>query len=336
MTVTTADQPATIAAAPVGHAAETGLMHLPVSLFATVMGLGGFTLALTLGERTLGLPHIASVAVFILALATFVMVLAVYATKLLRHPDAVNGEWRHPVRLAFFPAISIGLLLLAAGAVEHLPAIAPALWIAGFSLQSVLTLAVIATWIGPRPFQLPQVGPAWFIPAVGNVVVPIAGVPLGFADLSWISFSAGMIFWLLLLALVFHRLVISEPLPPRLQPTLAILIAPPAVAFLSLIRLDPSADGAARLLGGMTFVFAAIVATQLPRMLKAPFSVAWWAMSFPLAALTLATMRYGEMIGQPWLVTVGQGLLALLTVLIAVLVVRTLRLVLRGDLLRAE
>lgn len=336
MTVTTADQPATVAAAPAGHAAETGLMHLPVSLFATVMGLGGFTLALTLGERTLGLPHIASVAVFILALATFAVVLAVYATKLVRYPNSVLGEWRHPMRLAFFPAISIGLLLLAAGAVEHLPAIAPTLWIAGFTLQSILTLAVIASWIGQRSYQLSQVGPAWFIPAVGNVVVPIAGVPLGFADVSWISFSAGLIFWLLLMGLVFQRLVIGEPLPSRLQPTLAILIAPPAVAYLSLIRLDPGAEGATRLLGGMAFVFAAVVATQLPRMLKAPFSVAWWAMSFPLAALTLATMRYGEMIGQPWLVAMGQGLLAALTVLIVVLVVRTLRLVMRGDLLRAE
>lgn len=335
MSSTLADQP-TAAAAPVDHGADTGLMHLPVSLFATVMGLGGFTLALTLGERTLGLPHVASVAVFMLALATFAVVLAAYATKLVRYPNAVLGEWRHPMRLAFFPAISIGLLLLAAGAVEHLPAIALALWVAGFALQSALTLAVIATWIGQRSFQLSQVGPAWFIPAVGNVVVPIAGVPLGFADLSWISFSAGLIFWLLLLALVFQRLVIAEPLPPRLQPTLAILIAPPAVAFLSLIRLDPDAEGFARMLGGMAFVFAAIVATQLLRMLKAPFSVAWWAMSFPLAALTLTAMRYGALIGQPWLVSVGHALLALLAVLIAVLVVRTLGLVLRGDLLRAE
>lgn len=51
---------------------------------------------------------------------------------------------------------------------------------------------------------------AWFIQVVGNVLVPVAGVPLGFVDVSWFFFSIGMFFWLILMTLVFNRMIFHQ------------------------------------------------------------------------------------------------------------------------------
>jgi tellurite resistance protein len=205
------------------------LAAVPVTLFTVVMGLCGLTLALRAGETAAGLAHLASGAAHVLTLAVFVAVALAYAAKALRHPRAVAAEWANPVSLAFFPAISIALLLFAIVMMGPAPEIARALWLMAVPVQLVLTLAVVSGWIGSRAFQHGHLTPAWFIPAVGNVIVAVAGVPLGHVEVSWFFASVGLIFWVVMLALVMNRLIFHDPLPERLQPTLVILIAPPAV-----------------------------------------------------------------------------------------------------------
>ena len=41
----------------------------------------------------------------------------------------------------------------------------------------------------------------WFIPVVGNIIVPIAGVDDAPAEVSWFFFSFGLIFWIALFTL---------------------------------------------------------------------------------------------------------------------------------------
>ena len=55
-----------------------------------------------------------------------------------------------------------------------LPWLARLVWIVGASLQLGLTLAVISGWIGHNPFLPLHISPAWFIPAVGNIVARMA------------------------------------------------------------------------------------------------------------------------------------------------------------------
>ncbi len=311
-----------------------GLAHLPIGVFATVMGLAGLTLAT---ER---MAHAASVlggaAVLLLALtiAVYLGLLVLYGLKLARHPDKVVEEWRHPVRLAFFPAVTIGLLLIATALQPHLPGLAEPLWLLGALAHLAAMLAVVTSWIAATHFEPPHVNPAWFIPAVGNVLVPLAGVPAGWIELSWFFLAIGLLFWLVLLTLVFNRLVFHHPLPAQLLPTLAILVAPPAVSFLAWVKLvgEPGAFG--RMLYATAVLFAAIVALQLPRLVKLPWALSFWAYSFPLAAFTIATAVAGEKLGQPLLAAAAWPLWGLLVLVVAVLAVRTLKGALAGELFR--
>ena len=328
-------------------AAHSRLEHFPITFFATTMGLGGFTLALRAAAKPMGLGPLPYQVMFAFTVIVFVLIAGFYLAKAAKYPEALKAEWHHPVRLAFFPTIAVSLLLLSIIAMTVSQPLALVLWIIGTVAQGVLTLAVITNWIGTRSFMHGQLNPAWFIPAVGNVIVPIAGAQLGFIEISWLFFSAGLIFSVILLTLVFNRLVFHDPMPGKLQPTLVIMIAPPAIAFISWLRLTvtPIAPGAAgghgvdpfgHILLSMSYVFAAIVAVQVPRILRLPFAMSYWALSFPLAALTIATFLHGEhshSIGHVWL---GMAFLVALTVLIVGLVWRTFVGIARGEICQPE
>ncbi|WP_346907850.1 SLAC1 anion channel family protein [uncultured Roseibium sp.] len=305
------------------NGAASRLEHYPVTFFAIVMGLMGLTLALRAAERAWSLPAMLSTWSLVLSCGVLVLVTIGYVAKVLRAPGAVAEEWRHPVKVAFFPTISISTILLAIVLLPIAPAAAHAFWLIGTVAQGVLALAVIGVWIGHRPFQTPHLSPAWFIPAVGNVLVPIAGMELGYTDLSWLFFSAGLLFWIVLLTLVFNRLVFHDPLPGKLMPTLTILIAPPAVAYVSWSHMvgDPGPFG--QILLNLAYVFFLIVLTQAGRIRTLPFALSWWALSFPVAALAISSFLHAHHTGSDTYRIIGTLALALLAAIIATLLART-------------
>ena len=297
------------------------LEHFPISFFGMSMGLFGLALALHAGGLTTPAHWVGAGALVVFA----ALVLAL-AAKAALHWEALKAEWHNPVRLAFFPATSISLILLATFLREVSPGAAEGVWLVGVAVQAVLTLVVISAWISARAFGPQQLSPAWFIPAVGNVIAPLAGVPLGYVELSWYFFAVGMIFWVVLLTLVFNRLIFHDPLPGKLRPTLVILVAPPAVGFLAWVQLQGGqVDAMARILLNVGYFFAALVAIQVPALLKLPFALSFWALSFPLAAITTASFRFAALTGSGFHLGLGYVLLALLVVTIAALILRTAR-----------
>lgn len=316
------------------HEAPQGarLQHYPISIFGITMGLFGLALAL----RASGFVPPGRVAGAAAALSLLLLG-AIYVVKAIRHPAAVAAEWGHPVRLAFFPAISISFLLLATVLRDEAPGLANLIWMAGAVAQAILTLAVINTWISHRAFGPGQLSPAWFIPAVGNVVVPLSGVPLGHVDASWYFFSVGVLFWIVLLTLVFNRLIFHDPLPGRLRPTLVILIAPPSVGFLSWLTLNGGVlDAPAQMLLNLGYFFTALVALQVPALARLPFALSFWALSFPFAAITTASFRYAALTGSDAHRLLGYALLAGLVATIAGLLLRTARAALAGEICQPE
>jgi tellurite resistance protein len=314
--------------------ASERLENLPVSLFSVVMGLAGLTLA---WQRAEGRFEIA-VSPWLAALTAgvFVLLATLYAAKLLRHPQAVAKEFSHPLKLSFFPTFSIALVLLAAVFLPHAARLSYSLWALGAALHLAFTLAVMSIWVRHTGFEITHVNPAWFIPVVGNIVVPIAGVVLGEVEVSWFFFAVGLVFWLVLLTIIFYRMIFHAPLPERMVPTLFILLAPPAAGFLSYVELAGGLDAFARVLYYTALFLFLLLAVQARLFLRLKFALSWWAYSFPLAALTLATLRMQRLTGAEALGHLGDALLALLTALLALLVVLTLRAVARREICVAE
>ncbi|MCV6597789.1 MAG: SLAC1 anion channel family protein [Mangrovicoccus sp.] len=310
----------------------SGLAHFPISYFAVARGVMGLALAL----HAAGLTW-ASAAITLLGAALLAGLFTALALKAKRFPAALKAEWNHPVRLAFFPATNISLLLLATVMQQGAPGLATLIWWIGALAQAVLTLVVVSAWISHRAFGAGQLSPAWFIPAVGNVVAPLAGAPLGFMELSWYFFAVGMMFWLVLLTLVFNRLIFHDPLPEKLRPTLVILIAPPAVAFSAWLGLNGGElDAVGRVLYNAGLFFTALVTLQLPALLRQPFGLPLWALSFPAAAMTSASFRFAALSGSALHLWLAYGLLLALIALIIRLSLQTIRAQRAGEICRPE
>lgn len=322
---------------PITPPAETSrLAHFPVTFFAVVMGLMGFTLALHAGAPAMVWLAHASSLVLLISAAVMAVIACFYLAKALRYPAMVAEEWHHPVKIAFFPTITVSLLLLATAIFPYSAALAEWIWLVGVVGQGVLTIAVVTGWISHRSFQVGHLTPAWFIPAVGNVIVPVLGARIGYIEISWLFFSGGIIFWIVLLTLVMNRLIFHDPIVARLFPTMVILIAPPAVAFLAYVSMIGAVDGFARILLNAAYIFAALVVVQVPKLVKLPFALSWWALSFPLAALSIASFRFSQLDGSRGHQTIGIVVLILLALVIAGLIWRTFLAILRGEICRPE
>ncbi|MGP9831824.1 SLAC1 anion channel family protein [Marinobacter sp. NSM] len=299
------------------------LQNFPVSWFAMVMGLAGLTIALHRAEAAFSLPSTASFAALVLTITVFISLVVLYALKATRYPRQVEAELNHPIKLNFAPTISIGLILISIAMFPHHQGTSLIIWGVGTALHLGFTLYVLSAWIHHTHFEINHMNPAWFIPIVGNILVPIAGVQHGFTELSWFFFSIGLVFWLVLLTIIFNRMFFHHPLPGKLLPTLFILIAPPAVGFVSWLQLTGELDSFARVLYYSALFLTLMLFTQVSRFLKLQFFLSWWAYSFPMAAITIATLTMYQRLDSPFFKWLGVALLGLLMLLISGLVLRT-------------
>ena len=308
---------------PPAPQAPSRLLHFPISFFAVVMGLAGFSIAWSRAGTILHLPPAIGGALGWLAMTAFALIALTYLAKLVVYPREVLKEFRHPIRINFFPAASIGLILLSIVELEAAPSLALAMWLVGTALQFVLTLVAMNRWIHHPGIEMVHVNPAWFIPVVGNILVPVVGVHFFPPEVSWFFFSIGLVLWPVLLTIVLNRLFFHAPLPARLTPTLFILVAPPALACVAYVNLTGQVDGLAHVLYSAALFFTLLLSTSALRFLRTPFFLSAWAYSFPLAAMTIATLMMLHRSGGAGYAWIAAVLLAVLSLVVVLLLVRT-------------
>lgn len=322
--------PASTATVQGAHAGR--LAHFPVALFSIVMGMAGLTIAWLKAHHMGGVALEVGLGLRWLSTALYLFLVAFYIGKMLRHPEAVKADYSHPVRLNFFPAISIGLLLLSICWAQDAPVMAQWTWGIGAAMHLLFTLFAMNSWIHHTHYDIKHANPAWFIPVVGNIIVPIAGVRFAPADISWFFFSIGLVFWLVLMTIVLYRLFFHEPLPVRLTPTLFILIAPPAVGFLAYVALSGQVDAFARVLYFTALFLTLLLASNAARFFRLPFFLSAWAYSFPLAAMTIATFEMSARSGLTFYSGLSWLMLAVLSAVVALLAYKTLVAASRGQI----
>ena len=321
---------------------DAPLRHLMPGWFAIVMGLCGLALAWHRADPSPGgWGHGVALAVGIGAALVLVVLLAASALRVLKHPEAWAEDRRHPVRHAFIAAAPVAMILVATVGMALAGAhpVLHALWWAGCLLQLVATWWVMLRWwrsstaTPSAGFQWASATPALFIPIVGNVLAPLAGVPLGHEAWSAAQFGVGLLFWPVVLVLLVARMAAIGMWPERLLPTGFILVAPPAVVGSSLLQLGAPASAAWASWGMAAFTMAWCMAL-VPRIMKLPFGLPHWGMSFPLAALAALSLRLGAQ--EPAMHAAGMTLLVIATIVIAVLTLATVRGLLQGTLLVPE
>lgn len=265
------------------------LRFFPIMFFAVIMGLSGLTLVLQKSSELFGLPSIFWELFTLIDTGLFFIILSLYIFKLSKYPNEVKHEFSHPIRINFFAAISISLLLLATIYHEFSIEFAKILFFSGIVLHTYFTLYTISFWINHN-FEITHSNPAWFIPIVGNLLIPVAGAGLVSNELLIFYFSIGMLFWVVLFTVIFYRIIFHHQLAQKFIPTLFILIAPPAVGFIGYIKMGYGFDFFAHFLLDMGLFFTILLFFMYKNFLNLKFFISWWAFTFPLAAITIATM----------------------------------------------
>ncbi len=266
------------------------IQNFPISFFSMILGLAGLSIAFQKAEKVLQFPVHISWHILMMTVAIFVFMTIIYLIKVIKFKDAVKDEFNNPIKLSFFPTFSISLLLLSIGFLSVDMTISKYLWILGAIIHLVFTIKIISIWIQHTKFDIKYMNPAWFIPAVGNVLVPVSGVHHFSPEISWFFFSVGLFFWISLFVIFFNRIIFHHPLPDRLLPTLFILIAPPAVGFIAFVQLTGEVNAFAKILYYVALFIVLLLLAQIQLFKKIEFYLSWWAYSFPIAAITIATI----------------------------------------------
>ncbi|MBB5470540.1 tellurite resistance protein [Paraburkholderia sp. CI2] len=315
---------------------KTPAAPLPASFFGIVLGLAGLGSDWREALKLWPLP--ATVGEIVLAFAGLVWLVLVlaYAHKWIYHRTAAIAEIGHPVACCFVGLAFVATLLIALALVPY-------------SRVAALVLASVG-WAGGAAFGVWRTGWLWqgsrapeattavlYLPTVaGNFVASIVSGALGYEGLGALFFGAGFFAWLAIESVLLHRLYTTAPLALSIRATLGIQLAPSVVgcvAWLSINGQKP--DLLAQGLVGYGIFQAAVLCRLLPWFGQQAFSASFWTFSFGITALALSIMRLTtEGVGAPltWLALPAFGLANLA---VGYLVIRTLHLLVTGNLLPA-
>ncbi|MES2149606.1 MAG: SLAC1 anion channel family protein [Pseudomonadota bacterium] len=310
--------------------------HLPIGLFGSVMSLSGLSLAWRLGTKAYGVNIAVSNVIGIVSLVVFSVLALSYVIKSLRYPDLVRKEFSHPVIGNFFGTVGISILLLSSVIGVYSTVAQLVVWLIGVIVTLVLSGVMISRLLDGNGSPT-SVVPAWLIAGVGSLDIVVAGGGFTSAwahEVNLLAAAIGSVSAVVFFVLIFSRLVHHEPLAAGMRPSKMILVAPFAVGFIAYVNLAQKVDMFASLLFYFGLFMFVIVSYRL--LLKpATFSPNWWAIGFPMAALSNAALMYWNAVGGPVLGVIAILLFLLLTVSILVLSIRTMHTLLTGRLLSA-
>jgi tellurite resistance protein len=311
------------------------LEYFPVGLFGSVVGLTGTSVAWRIAHVRYGAPEEISLAIAVVAILTFVAVLGGYVAKTVTAFENVRAEFQHPIAGSLFATGLISLVLLPILLAPFALLLAQVMWVIGAVGMVLFAWLTVSRWMSNKQ-QLAHATPPWLIPVVGLLNVPLALPVIGLAPMHGVmvlSLAIGLFFALPLFTLVLSRLLFEQPLPDALKPSLLVLVAPFAVGYSTYTTTTGQTDMFAESLYMVTLFLLAVVIGQLRAFSRTcPFRVAWWAVSFPLAASSIAALKFA--VARPGPVTDGIALLllAFVTLINAALLLRTLLGVAQGEL----
>ena len=173
----------------------------------------------------------------------------------------MKAEFGHPIAGNLFGTILVSLLLLPLVIVAYAPLAAKAMWIAGAIGMIAFAWMTVSRWMTDRQ-QIAHATPAWVIPVVGLLDVPLALPSLGLPSvhgLTVFSLAVGLFFAVPLFTLIFSRLVFEPVMPDALKPTLMILVAPSAVGHSTYLLAAGGGDLFAEALYMLTLFMLAVL-----------------------------------------------------------------------------
>ncbi|KAK7351731.1 hypothetical protein VNO77_11392 [Canavalia gladiata] len=245
------------------------------------------------------LPATAFLVLWSLALFILVLLSLLYLLRCLFFFKMVKVEFLHDVGVnyLFAPWISWLLLLQSAPFVAPKTATYLVLWWVFAVPVVVLDVKIYGQWFTKgKKFLSTVANPTSQMSVIGNLVGAQAAAHTGWKESAMCLFSLGMVHYLVLFVTLYQRLSGGDRLPVLLRPVFFLFFAAPSVASLAWESIVGTFDTASKML----FFLSLFLCTSLvcrPMLFKRSmrrFNVAWWAYSFPVTILALASTDYAQ------------------------------------------
>ena len=139
---------------------KSRLKNFPISFFAVILGLLGFTLTHKKAVELLHLKVDISDYLIYFLLIVFLILIVTYLLKLLKFNREVKKEIDHPIRINFFPTIGISFLLLSILLYQEHFQMARIFWLIGIFSQTYFSLLIITRWMHRSTFKIENFNPS--------------------------------------------------------------------------------------------------------------------------------------------------------------------------------
>ncbi|KAI3740943.1 hypothetical protein L2E82_31418 [Cichorium intybus] len=225
-----------------------------------------------------------------------------YILRCIFHFDIVKAECCHHVgtNYLFAPLIS-WLLFLHSTPLFIFPnkhAYGYIWWLLIVPLLA-LDVKVYGKWFtSEKKFLSIMANPTIQISVIGNLVASLLHDETGWREIRICLFTFGITHYVVVFITLYQRLSGSNHIPSDLRPVFFLFVATPSMATLAWKSINGSFDIICKMLFFLSlFLFVSLASRQLLfKKSVRRFSVAWWAFSFPLTFLALASIAYAEQV----------------------------------------
>ena len=270
------------------------LLRVRPNAFAAPLGLLGLASVWRAMAELHAWPGAAADALCIVAAAVSLGLGTLALARFARVPGAVVEDMTDPVQSPFAALPPIVLMLLGAtGLAPHARPAANVLLVVGLVGSLLLGAWLTGDWLA-GPIDQRRAHPGYFIPVLGpGMIGALTAGTLGHKNLGWLCLGLGLIGWLMLGSVILNRLMFGPKLPTPLAATMAIEIAPPAVACTAYLTLHGTHfDRFALGLAGFCLLMVLAQIRLLPLYRRVPFFPNYWGFTFPWAAVIALAIRF--------------------------------------------
>jgi nitroreductase/tellurite resistance protein TehA-like permease len=211
--------------------------RVPLNTFAIALGLTGVASTWSAVTAAAAIPPQIAQVFWALSAVSTIWLVSIHAVRGRRSGKPLRAQLRDPVQGPLAVIVPLVGMLIGADVASWLPAVGATIAIASMITTAGYSGWLVSTWMTGR-IELGALHGGYILPTVaGGFITASTADALGLHGLGWAAFGVGCLFWMIMTALLIMRMASRPPLPDALVPTLAVIMAPPAVGGLALFAL---------------------------------------------------------------------------------------------------
>ena len=316
--------------APRLTARDTG--RAPLSSLGIPFGLSGLAGTWTMAGVTALAPRIIAEGLWMLAAVAWTAVVANYLWRARNRGGSILEDLRDPVQGAFASLAPTSAMLICTHYAQQLP-LAGRIITGVFMAIGLLFGAWFLAQLALRERSIDAIHAGYLLPTVAAAfIVGQSAGTFGWTLLGEAAIAVGILFWLVLGTIILARMAFRPAPPAALLPTFAIFSAPPAVAGNAWFAVNGGRiDLVETLLLGTFVVLILVQLMMLGSYWRLPFTLGFWAFTFTAASSGTYTVHWLALWGGPGHAVWAWLAIALVTLLIGSIAVRSTALLAARD-----